>query len=447
MSDSFSDLWNATAPSKQAPQKLGSPSPQLNNAAPITPSAKLTAQQKPTETAGNIYRKRGCGAEAENMRQATMPKPAARTISAWDGLDRLATESSSKASKARASLLHLEGQFRSKLATHASSSSWTCPPSPRQYAVFYLLHLAGSSSTDAANATPRPASPYLLRTPPSHDTVQIFAQADVAGAPLCCSIPNRPSRALSPLCLAPAPRLPIPPYILSCRSNLVFRSLSVGAEQNRGVGWGLERGLERGRKIPAAWNCSSGSGRRVELEGRASAIEATYVPRARCRALHDLLRPPPANLTMAKAKAKYSWNMEGAFPSFSLAKLTDPCLFIHSCAPVLVAEGDVAAHATSRLGYTTRRDKRQRHLGLGLASTARAQTPTPLRVWIVRRTGHQQGHVVSRDVVFAVPELSYRERRRLSQFVILSTRCLGCARRPKRNVEMYTADLGHRHRD
>ncbi|KAF7357622.1 UBA domain-containing protein 7 [Mycena sanguinolenta] len=143
MSDSFADLWNTTAPSKPAPQKLGSPSPALNNATvrrpqndvfsmlssasapnsrPITPSAKLAAQQKPSGTStgggdafssllGGTLSSNGNGmqnmtiaerakrAEAERMRQAAIPKPAASTISAWDGLDSLATGSLSPASK------------------------------------------------------------------------------------------------------------------------------------------------------------------------------------------------------------------------------------------------------------------------------------------------------------------------------------------------------------
>ncbi|KAF8208528.1 hypothetical protein K438DRAFT_1666641 [Mycena galopus ATCC 62051] len=134
MSDSFADLWNTTAPSKPTPQKLGSPSPQLNNAAtrrpqndvfsmlssastpnsrPITPSTRPAAQQKPVQLQsgggdafssllGGSLNSNGNGmanmtiaerakrAEAERMRQANMPKPAQPTISAWDGLDTLA---------------------------------------------------------------------------------------------------------------------------------------------------------------------------------------------------------------------------------------------------------------------------------------------------------------------------------------------------------------------
>ncbi|KAJ7210672.1 hypothetical protein B0H12DRAFT_1213520 [Mycena haematopus] len=149
MSDSFSDLWNTTAPSKPAPQKLGSPSPQLNNAAvrrpqndvfsmlssastpnsrPITPNTKLSAQQKPSGSSiggkdafssllGDTLSSNGNGmenltiaerakrVEAERMRQASMPKPVASTISAWDGLDSLAVGSSSSASKTTSSAL------------------------------------------------------------------------------------------------------------------------------------------------------------------------------------------------------------------------------------------------------------------------------------------------------------------------------------------------------
>ncbi|KAJ6569158.1 hypothetical protein B0H19DRAFT_691408 [Mycena capillaripes] len=66
---------------------------------------------------------------------------------------------------------------------------------------------------------------------------QLYARAEGSVAPLFH--PSRRSRSLSPLSLAPAPRLPIPPYIQSCPSNLVLRSPSVGAEQNRAVGWGF----------------------------------------------------------------------------------------------------------------------------------------------------------------------------------------------------------------
>ncbi|KAJ6505446.1 hypothetical protein C8R45DRAFT_923723 [Mycena sanguinolenta] len=85
---------------------------------------------------------------------------------------------------------------------------------------------------------------------------------------------------------------------------------------------------------------------------------------------------------------------------------------------------------TSCLGSTIRRD--QCHLGLGLASTVRRPTPTPpLRVWM---RGAQE---INKDVVFAVPELSCRERRHPIQPSIPSTRCLGCTSRPKRNTEVY----------
>ncbi|KAJ6466327.1 hypothetical protein C8R45DRAFT_877019 [Mycena sanguinolenta] len=173
MSDSFSDLWNATAPSKPAPQKLGSPSPQLNNAAvrrpqndvfsilasvstpnsrPITPSAKLAVQQKQPGTStgggdafsgllGGTLNSNGNGmqnmtiaerakrAEAERMRQATMPKPAAPTISAWDGLDSLATGSSSSASKATSSAV-LDDDWGFGVAPVAPAKAQKVQPAP-----------------------------------------------------------------------------------------------------------------------------------------------------------------------------------------------------------------------------------------------------------------------------------------------------------------------------
>ncbi|KAJ7610287.1 hypothetical protein DFH06DRAFT_1016756 [Mycena polygramma] len=129
MSDSFADLWNTTAP-KPAPQKLGAPSPQPNNATrrpqndlfsmlssastpthsrPITPNTRPAAQQKPVQSSGDAFNdllggtlgsngngmanmtiaERAKRVEMERLRKANAPKPAS-TPSAWDGLDSLA---------------------------------------------------------------------------------------------------------------------------------------------------------------------------------------------------------------------------------------------------------------------------------------------------------------------------------------------------------------------
>lgn len=156
-------------------------------------------------------------------------------------------------------------------------------------------------------------------------------------------------------------------------------------------------------------------------------------------------------------------------PSFFSPSQVNLTFSFHGCAPVLAAEGDVTGATASRLGYTTRRDQRQCHLGPGLASSgggSDADADAAAAGVDVRLTRT----CIEGDVVFTVPELSYRERCRLVQLVMPSTRCLGtyvavlilnlnsslkvpqvtlrrCARRPKGNVETYTIDLGHRRRD
>ncbi|KAJ6584610.1 hypothetical protein B0H19DRAFT_1368153 [Mycena capillaripes] len=154
MSDSFADLWNTTAP-KPTPQKLGSPSPQLNNAVrrpqndvfsmlssastpnnsrPITPSTRPAAQQKPVQSSGAggdafssllsgtlssngngmanmTIAERAKRAEIERLRKASTPQPASTTISAWDGLDSLAAGPSSSSSKTTTSAALLDDDW------------------------------------------------------------------------------------------------------------------------------------------------------------------------------------------------------------------------------------------------------------------------------------------------------------------------------------------------
>ncbi|KAJ7644384.1 hypothetical protein FB45DRAFT_824546 [Roridomyces roridus] len=131
MSDSFADLWNSSVPSKPAPQKLGTPSPQPTSrrpqndvfsllsssstptsSRPITPSARPAATQKPVSTGGGdafssllggtlgsngngmanmTMAERARQAEAERQRKMNAPQPASTTPSAWAGLDSLAS--------------------------------------------------------------------------------------------------------------------------------------------------------------------------------------------------------------------------------------------------------------------------------------------------------------------------------------------------------------------
>ncbi|KAJ6521342.1 hypothetical protein DFH09DRAFT_1425006 [Mycena vulgaris] len=143
MSDSFADLWNTTAPSKPTPQKLGSPAPQINNAArrpqndvfsmlssasspahsrPITPNTRPAAQQRPSQssagggdafssllggtigsngngTANMTIAERAKRVEMERLRKANAPPVVSTTVSAWDGLDTLAAGPSSSTSQ------------------------------------------------------------------------------------------------------------------------------------------------------------------------------------------------------------------------------------------------------------------------------------------------------------------------------------------------------------
>ncbi|KAJ7449571.1 hypothetical protein FB451DRAFT_1354756 [Mycena latifolia] len=153
MSDSFADLWNTTAPSKPAPQKLGSPAPQLNNAArrpqndvfsmlssastpahsrPITPSTRPAAPQRPSQSSvgngagggdafssllGGTLGSNGNGmanltiaerakrVEMERLRKANALPPPSAMGSAWDGLDTLAAGPSSSTSKTSGAVL------------------------------------------------------------------------------------------------------------------------------------------------------------------------------------------------------------------------------------------------------------------------------------------------------------------------------------------------------
>ncbi|KAJ7081309.1 hypothetical protein B0H15DRAFT_466716 [Mycena belliarum] len=140
MSDSFADLWNTTAPSKPAPQKLGTPSPALprrptndvfallssasspSSSRPITPATRPAPPQRPRQPSSNsgsgsggdafsgllggtlgngngvanmTIAERARRVEAERLRKAGLSPPAAAAGSAWDGLDTLAAGSAS----------------------------------------------------------------------------------------------------------------------------------------------------------------------------------------------------------------------------------------------------------------------------------------------------------------------------------------------------------------
>ncbi|KAJ6447925.1 hypothetical protein C8R45DRAFT_1115617 [Mycena sanguinolenta] len=119
------------------------------------------------------------------------------------------------------------------------------------------------------------------------------------------------------------------------------------------------------------------------------------------------------------AASSYSWNVEAAEADVASARPR------HA---LDIPSAEISAILV--LGSPAPPGDRHRRRRCGRGCEARRR---PIRTWWG-------------DVVFAVPELSCRERRRPIQPSIPSTRCLGCTSRPKRNAEVYIVDLGHRRR-
>ncbi|KAK7048060.1 UBA domain-containing protein 7 [Favolaschia claudopus] len=207
MSDSFADLWNTSAPAKPTPQKLGSPSPQLNNnsasrrpqndvfamlssasnpnSRPITPQSRLQQQQKPVQSQPSSFgggggdafsnllggtqldsnggmanltmAERAKRAEAERMRQSSMTPPVAKstTRSAWDGLDSLASGPSSSFQPKSTGLLDDEDWgFSSKSSSAKPATVQKAEPSALDESDDWGLGFSSSTTT----TSPPPSS-------------------------------------------------------------------------------------------------------------------------------------------------------------------------------------------------------------------------------------------------------------------------------------------------
>ncbi|KAJ7083024.1 hypothetical protein C8R44DRAFT_904741 [Mycena epipterygia] len=224
MSDSFADLWNTTAPSKPATQKLGTPSPQLNNAArrpqndvfsmlssastpsssrPITPNTRPAPQQKSSQAsmgsggdafsgllAGSLgangngmanmtIAERAKRVEMERLRKASAPAPAPTTSSAWDGLDSLAAGPSSKTARPAGLLDDDDWGFAS------APVPATKAPAPKVQPVAVVLDeeddwglgLGLGSATHAATASPKPPTPQPPKGGALWDQLDDFTSA------------------------------------------------------------------------------------------------------------------------------------------------------------------------------------------------------------------------------------------------------------------------------